>query len=340
MSLRELPKVELHCHLDGALRPATILELARERGVKLPADTAEGLTPHVQVRRTCTLTECLAVFELVYPLLRDARALERAAYELLEDSARDNIRYVEVRFAPSLNAAPGFSTDDALDAVVRGLDRGRVDFGVSSGVIVCLLRGHEPKRNRAAFETLKRGLLRRGAFGHPGAVGLDLAGDESRHPIGDYADFFLEARQLGIPATCHAGEVSVAEITAALELGVRRLGHATRLADDLTVQGAVARAGVAVEVNLTSNVRTGSVPSLERHPARRLFDARIPISFNTDDRGLFGIDLTHEYEAALHAGFSETEVARVALAAVDQLFLSDGDREVLRRQLAPAEAAT
>ncbi|MBI4346558.1 MAG: adenosine deaminase [Elusimicrobia bacterium] len=316
-SLREIPKVELHCHLDGALRPATILELGRAQGVRLPADRLPELIRHVQVTKPCTLTECLKVFDLVLPLLQDADSLARAAYELVEDSAQDNIRHLEVRFAPALHGSRGLSTDDAVAAVLRGLARGHARFGVSTGVIVCLLRGLPESRNAAAFESLRR------AYGS-GVVGLDLAGDESRFPIDAYAKFFERARELGIPATCHAGESRVQEIRAALDLGVARLGHATRLCDDASLLGEVARRGVAIEVNLTSNVRTGSVPSIESHPARTWFEAGIPLSLNTDDRGLFGIDLTHEYDQALLAGFTREELERLANGAMRQAFLPRG----------------
>ena len=135
-----------------------------------------------------------------------------------------------------------------------------------------------------------------------------------------------------------SGETLVAEAASALELGVARLGHATRLADDPKLVAETARRGVAVEVNLTSNVRTGSVRSIEDHPARRLHDAGVPLSFNTDDRGLFGIDLTHEYEQAGRAGFPFAELATIATRAVDQLFLSEPDRAALRRSFEGAEA--
>ncbi|MBI5202272.1 MAG: adenosine deaminase [Elusimicrobia bacterium] len=335
MSLRELPKVELHCHLDGALRPATILELARERGVKLPAGNVEALRPFVQVHGPCALSECLAVFERIYPLLKDDAALERVAYELVEDSAGDNIRHLEVRFAPALNAAPGFSTDDAVLAVLRGLERGRKEFGVTSGVLVCLLLGHGNDENRAAFDTLKRFWRPSNGVARPGVVGLDLAGDASRFDARAYAPYFEEARALGIPATCHAGEVpGPATLEFALDAGARRIGHGTALDGQEKLLRRVVDAKVAIELNLTSNVRTKSVARIEDHPARRFYQAGAKVSVNTDDRGLFGIDLTHEYEEARRAGFTTDELTRISLESVDQLFLPDADRASVRARFA------
>lgn len=333
-ALRLLPKVELHCHLDGSLRPATILELARERGVRLPAGTVEGIRPHVQVHGPCSLGECLAVFERIYPLLRDSAALERVAYELCEDSAADNIRHLEVRYAPMLNAAPGFSPEATVEAVLRGLRRGQEAFGVSSGVLLCLFRSHGARENGAVVSVLKHYYRSSNGLRTPSVVGMDLAGDETRFPTRLYAEFFEQARALGIPATCHAGEgPDPASLADALELGVRRIGHGTCLGAEPRLLAEVVRRRVAIEINLTSNLRTRSVAGLREHPARRFFDAGARMSFNTDDRGLFGIDLTHEYERALEAGFETEDVVRVSRDAVDQLFLPDADRAELRRRL-------
>lgn len=337
--LRDLPKVDLHCHLDGALRPRTVWELAKERKVKLPAGSLEELKAVVQVGAACaSLTECLRVFEILYPLLRDAAALERVAYELCEDSAAENIRHLEVRFAPMLNAKAGFSPEGAVEAVLKGLRRGLKDFGVTSGVIICLFRSHGPKESRAAFAALKRAWRKENGLAAPGVVGLDLAGDESRFPLSAYASFFEEAAALGIPATCHAGEAEGSrDLEDALALGVRRIGHALRLAGDDRLLGEVVRRGVALELNLTSNLRTRSAPSLRDHPALAFHRAGARLSFNTDDRGLFGIDLTHEYAQALGAGFTLDEVRKVARAAPEQAFLPAADlaRLATRFQEAP-----
>jgi adenosine deaminase len=330
--LWELPKVDLHCHLDGSLRPRTVLELAQERGVKLPAGTVEELTPHVQVGAACaTLEECLNVFKTVYPLLRDAAALERVAYELCEDSASENIRHLEVRYAPMLNAAPGFGPQETVEAVLRGLRRGRQDFGVSSGVILCLFRSHGSKENRAAFETLKRFYRADAGLDSPSVVGMDLAGDEGRFPIREYAEFFEEAAALEIPATCHAGETpGTSNLKDALELGVRRIGHGTQLPTDPDLVAEVAKRRLPIEISLTSNLRTSAVSDLRSHPARELYRRGVRLSFNTDDRGLFGIDLTHEYGLALEAGFTFPELRAIALDSLEQLFLPEHEIAALR----------
>lgn len=325
---RRMPKVELHCHLDGALRVGTVLDLARRASVKLPADNEQDLAPFVQVAPACrSLREFLDVFDLLYPLLRTSEAVERIAYELVEDSSRENIRHLEVRFAPLLQATPSFPLEEVVQAALRGLERGRKDFGTTSGILLCLFRSHSPAENRKAFEALRK------AYDGRTVVGMDLAGDEARHPTMEFAEFFEQAKRHGIRATCHAGEtVGTANLEAALELGVDRIGHGTHLMEGETLLKEVVRRRVPLEIGLTSNVRTKSVPDLASHPFVRFHKAGVRLSLNTDDRGIIGIDLTHEYEAALSLGLSQEELVALSLDAVDQLFLPEPDRASLRRR--------
>lgn len=333
--LRRFPKTDLHCHLDGSLRPATVLELGRSLGAKLPADNTDDLAPFVQVAPTCrSLKEFLDVFALLYPLLRSPEAVERVAYELLEDCAADNIRHVEVRFAPVLQEAPSFTTDQVVSAALKGLRRGMKAFGVTSSVIVCLFRSHGPKENRRAFNTLKRFFRADPGPGEePSVVGLDLAGDEARHPTIGFSSYYEEARSLGIHTTCHAGETSGTEnLSAALELGVMRIGHGTHLMEDRALLEQVVRRRVPLEIGLSSNVRTKAVDGLENHPALSFHRAGVPVTLNTDDRGIIGIDLTHEYAEALKLGFSLDELAGLASASVEHLFLPPARRRRLKRR--------
>lgn len=330
--LLRLPKTDIHCHLDGSLRPATVLDLARRFDVKLPADNVKDLTPHVQVAPTCrSLREFLDVFDLLYPLLRHASAVERIAYELIEDCAAENIRHVEVRFAPSLQAHDKFRTDAVVEAVLKGLRRGLADFGTTSSVIICLFRSHGPKENRWAFETLKKFFRKDAKLEEPSVVGVDLAGDEARYPTMMYADFYEEAKSLGIWTTCHAGETQgTANLKAALELSVMRIGHGIHLMEDQGLMKEVVRRGVPLEIGISSNVRTKSVPDFESHPARPFFQAGVPITLNTDDRGILGIDLTHEYGEALRLGFTLEELKAISLSSIEHLFLPKPERAKLR----------
>lgn len=324
LALRRLPKADLHCHLDGSLRVRTVLELARALGLKLPADTAQGLKRHVQVAPTCrSLAEFLKVFHVLYPLLRNADALERISLELLEDCAAENIRYVEVRFAPLLNAAPGFDENAVMEAVLKGLARGERSTGVKWGVIVCLFRSHSVAENRKAFNVMKR-------FYGRGVVGLDVAGDEARHPTMEFARFFEEANRLGIPSTCHAGETEgTANLKAALELKVQRIGHGTHLMEDSRLLLEAARRKVAVEVGLTSNLLTRSVSDLREHPMLSFYYLGVPVTLNTDDRGILGIDLTHEYVTAHGLGLGLPELVNIARTGFNSLFTTPHRKRAL-----------
>ncbi|MFH1726686.1 MAG: adenosine deaminase [Elusimicrobiota bacterium] len=330
--LRAMPKVDSHCHLDGSLRPETVLDLAKRLNIRLPADNAADLRRFVTVSPDCrSLEEFLEVFERLYPLLRDPASLERIAYELTADCAAENIRHLEVRFAPALQAHDKFPIPQVVEATLRGLRRGLKDHAVTSGVILCLYRGLGRKENRATLEGLKSFYDPANGLAEPGVVGMDLAGDEASHPIAEYADLFQEARRLGIPSTCHAGETGGAEnVRGALELGVRRIGHGVGVHGDEPLLREIVRRRIPLEISITSNLRTKSVRDLASHPLRRFYEAGAPVTLNTDDPGVIGIRLTDEYRTARGMGFSIDELARVAIEAVDHLFLPAGDRKTLK----------
>ena len=333
-TLLKLPKTDIHCHLDGSLRPQTVLELGKKYGVKLPADNLKDLTPHVQVAPTCrSLKEFLDVFHVLYPLLQHSEAVERIAYELVEDCAAENTRHVDVRFAPSLQAHDKFRTDAVVEATLKGLKRGFKDFGTSSSVIICLFRSHGPKENRWAFESLKKYFKNDSTLEEPAVVGVDLAGDEARYPTIDYADFYREAKKLGIWMTCHAGETKgTANLEAALQLDVHRIGHGTHLLEDARLMAEVVKRKVPLEIGISSNIRTKSVSDFESHPAPKFYKAGVEITLNTDDRGILGIDLTHEYQEALRLGFSLEQLAALSRRSVEHLFLPESQKARLRKR--------
>ena len=327
---REMPKVETHVHLDGALAPETVQRLARDQGHAPLAglDLAEIRRRTVVDAPRENLAAVLRAFETVYPLLRTPEALRLAALELTAAAARQNIRYLEVRFAPALQATAAFPQEAVLDAVFAGLADGHREHGVASAVIVCLIRPPafvDLATNRAMLELA---IARRGQ----GVVAIDLAGDESAAPLADYADLFRRARAGGLGLTAHAGEVAGSrDLETALELGVDRVSHATLLAERPDLLAELVRRGIPIEVNLTSNLRTGAVADLARHPVREWFRAGARIALSTDDPGVFANDLAGEY-LLLHRelGFTPVELATVALEGIDALFLPAAERARLR----------
>ncbi|MEE8425610.1 MAG: adenosine deaminase [Elusimicrobiota bacterium] len=327
-----MPKTDLHCHLDGSMRVETVLELAKKHRVRMPADTVEDLRRFVTVSPTCgSLADFLNVFNYIYPLIRDAESVERITYELIEDCAKENIRHVEVRDAPVIHAHEKFTAAQFVEAALKGLRRGLKDFGVTSGFIVGLFRSHSPKENRVAFDAVKRFHRPGNGLKEPGVVGMDLCGDEARFPTMEFADFYQEARGLGIPTTCHAGETEGTEnLHAALELHVGRIGHGTHLFEDEKLLDRVVEQRVPVEVGISSNLLTKSVARAEDHPIREFHRRGVRVSINTDDRGMIGIDLTHEFETAHKIGFTIEQLMELSADSVEHLFLPEEDRRKLK----------
>jgi adenosine deaminase len=285
--LRRIPKAELHCHLDGSLRPATLAELAREHRVALPDSDPEAVRAYMRVDNAHNLEEYLARFAVTLSVLQTAEALERVAYELAEDVARDGVRYLEVRYAPVLNVRHGLSLGAVLEAPLRGLERAERDHGVISRVIVCALRTLTPdvsmQMARLAAE-----------FRHHGVVGFDLAGAEKGHPAADHESAFQHAIAHGLSCTCHAGEGwGPDSVRQAVHVcGAKRVGHATRLIEDPELTEDVARRGVALEICLEQPadarggiVRRASAASLLRPGTGRCAQYRQPAHERRDARG-------------------------------------------------------
>ena len=326
--LSALPKAELHVHLDGSLRPTTLLELARERDVDLPADTPGALESYMTVDEGRSLVEYLERFEVTLSVMQDAEALERIAYELAEDHAAENVRYLEVRFCPLLSTERGLSTEAVVEATVRGLRRCEAEHDIRASLIVCTLRTFDPARSLELAEVAL-------AYRDRGVCGFDIAGAEEGHPVQDHVEAFDRVAAEGLPVTIHAGEAyGPASIRQALDVGhAARIGHGTRLHEDRPLLDEVRRRGIPLEICLTSNVQTGAVDALETHPAHRYHLAGVPVTLCTDNRLMSGVSLTDEYRKAHEVlGFSWAELVDVARTGFVHAFAPEGVRaELLRR---------
>jgi adenosine deaminase len=323
-ALRRWPKAELHVHLDGCLRPATMLELARDQGIRLPADTADGLAQALYVKHAKNLEEYLTKYEITLSVMQTAAALERIAYEFVLDAAADGLRYVEVRYSPLLHR-PALTLAQAIEAPLAGLKRGETETGAKAGLIVCGIRTRPPAES---LELARAAADYRAA----GIVAFDLAGPERGFPARDHAAAFAYAAQHGIACTCHAGEGDGAEsIHQALhQCGAQRIGHGTRIGEDPALLQYVIERKVPLEMCLTSNLHTHAVPSLAEHPFKRYFDRGAVVTLNTDGRLMDGITLTDEYFVAQGVlGLSQAELARVVLNACESAFLPDFEKVAL-----------
>ncbi len=323
--LRRLPKAELHCHLDGSLRPSTMLELARDVGVTMPEDDADALREYMRVDDARNLEDYLARFGHTLSVMQTAEAMERIAYELAEDCAKEGVRYLEARYAPVLNIEAGLTLAEAVEAPLRGLARAEREYGIVARVIVCGIRNMDPSVSLQLAHLAVD-------FKDRGVVGFDLAGGEAGNPAERHKAAFDYAFAHGLPCTCHAGEGAGAESVAAAmhSCHAHRIGHGTRLVEDPALMAEAKAAGVAIECCLTSNVQTRAVPHLDEHPLRRYFDAGLKLSLNTDNRLMSGTDLVTEYAlAAKHQGFTFSELTRLARGGFENAFLPEAERQAL-----------
>lgn len=315
--LARLPKAELHVHLDGSLRPETMIELAREYGVELPATEPEALREYMHVQDARNLLDYLARFDITLSVMQTAESLERIAYELAEDAARENVRYIEVRYSPILHTAQGLSLTDAVDAPLRGLRAAERDLGIKTGLIICGLRHQEPE---IAVELAELAV----AYKDRGVIAYDLAGGEAGNPPTKFQQAFEIVADRNMAITIHAGEAAGPEsIHEALHrCRANRIGHGTRLFEDPDLLRYVNDFRIPIEINLTSNVQTRVVDDLASHPLRQYYDAGLVVSLNTDNRLMSATTLTEEYWRAHEAlDFDWNELTDLALMGFESAFL-------------------
>jgi adenosine deaminase len=323
--LRRLPKAELHCHLDGSLRPETMLELAREYGKPMPAADAEALRTYMHVTDARHLEDYLERFDVTLSVMQKAPALERITYELAEDAARDGVRYLEVRYAPVLNVREGLSLEEAVEAPLRGLARAEKEHGIVGRVIVTAIRN----MSSAVSEELAELAV---AYRNQGVVGFDLAGGEVGFPARAHKRAFEYARCHEMACTCHAGEGDGPDsVRQAVHVcGANRLGHATRLIEDRSLTDYCNDRRITLEICLTSNVQTRVASSYAAHPFREYFDRGLNVVLNTDNRLMSDVTLTDEYaHAARDLDFTFDELSRVALNGFESAFLPYEERRQL-----------
>lgn len=329
MDLHAVSKVELHRHLEGALRLQTILDLYREAGAPLPETSPEELAPRAQVLEPMgSLEEVLDVLELVQGSFTSYEAVERISYEAVEDLALDNVRLAELRFSPEFLCQKGnLDWDEAMEAIAHGVERGAREHDVAVGLISIFSRdfGVESGTRTVGFTLRHAERL----------VGFDIAGDERAYPPNLYRELIRPIHAAGIHVTTHYGESGPAEYArdAILELGSERLAHGVSVAWDPEVTALARDRAIPLDMCPTSNRLTHAVDSLAEHPALRLLREGLRITLNTDDPGLFGIDLTHELVVARdELGFGEDDLRLATRHALEASFLPDDVKADVRRR--------
>lgn len=333
--LRRLPKAELHVHLDGSLRASTMLELGEAAGVPMPVNDPALLRVHMRVDDARHLEDYLARFDLTIALLQTPEAIERVAYEMCEDAARDGIWYLEVRYCPMLSCRRGLTLDDVITAEWKGLQRGERDFGITARIVCCSLRHYDPA---LSLEIARHAVSAR----HLGVVGFDLAGGEAGRPPSRHAAAFDTAARGGLGITVHAGEAAGAEsiAEAIFRCHANRLGHGTRLWEDPVLQDYVRDRRICVEANITSNIQTRAVPDAASHPVRRYVSEGLNVTLGTDNWLMSDVTLSSEYQLAQTAlGFSREEITGMLLNGFESAFLPWPERRQLIDRVRSALAA-
>lgn len=322
-----LPFIDLHRHLDGNVRLQTILDLGRQHNIRLPGDTIETLRPHVQVTEVMPdLITWLNKLHWMIAVLGDYDACRRIARENMEDAKAEGIDYLELRFSPYFMAGPNqLNPAKVVEAVVAGIEEGRAQTGLKVNLIGILSRTFGVEACKIELEAL---LTQRAHL-----VALDLAGDEKNFPAELFTGHFQRGRDAGWAITVHAGEAGGApSVWAALQkLGATRIGHGIRAIDDPKLLDHLREHRIGLEVNLTSNVQTNTVPSFIEHPMKQFLARGLLATINTDDPVISGIDLRHEYEvAAPAAGLTPVEIVQTQRNALEIAFLTKEEKAALK----------
>ncbi len=322
-----IPKVELHRHLEGSLRVETLLEIGQDHGIIHNKQT-KTLRPLVQMGEDepYTFENFLSKFTALRSFYRSPKVIGRITREAIQDAAKDNIRYLELRFTPvALSKVEGFPLDQVIDWVIEGAREGQEIYGVKTRLIASINRhegvGLAKKVVRLAIQRRDRGI-----------VGLDLAGNEAKFSAKPFVGCFKQAQQAGLHVTVHAGEWNGAHNVAEAieEIGATRIGHGVRTMEDEAVVKLARRQKTVFEVCITSNYQSGVVTDLRQHPYPRMLDAGLSATLNTDDPSVSNITLAEEYQVACETLEVPLSVLRPQImAAARAAFLPQEEKETL-----------
>ncbi|MDT0396096.1 MULTISPECIES: adenosine deaminase [Streptomyces] len=338
-TLRRLPKAVLHDHLDGGLRPATVVELAEAVGHTLPTTDPDELAAwYVEAANSGDLVRYIATFEHTLAVMQTREGLLRTAEEYVLDLAADGVVYGEVRYAPELNTRGGLTMREVVETVQEGLAAGTAKAAAAGtpvrvGTLLCGMRMFDRVREAADLAV---------AFRDAGVVGFDIAGAEDGFPPADHLDAFAHLRRESVPFTIHAGEAhGLPSIHQALQVcGAQRIGHGVRITDDI-VDGKLGRLAswvrdrrIALEMCPTSNLQTGAATSIAGHPVTALKDLGFRVTLNTDNRLVSGTTMTREMSLLVEqAGWTVEDLRTVTVNAVKSAFLPFDERNALLRDV-------
>ena len=315
----KLPKVELHCHLDGSLSQGFV-----EKRLGRPVGKEE-----LSVSDDCTsLAEYLEKFDLPGQCLRDEEGLEEAGYDVLRSMKQENVIYSEIRFAPLLSETEDMNCNKVIEAVLKGLERGKKEFGIDFGLIVCAMRHHSEEMNWRMIRTAREYL-------GSGVCAADLAGAEALYPMSEFMDIFTETKKMGMPFTLHAGECGNPQnVIDSINVGAGRIGHGIAMRGNQEIRKMVKKAGIGIEMCPISNLQTKSVNSMAEYPMREFLDAGLKVSVNTDNRTVSNTSLTKELEfIQKNYGIRDEEILQMMKNAIDTAFADDSIKDKICKML-------
>lgn len=317
--LRALPKVELHCHLDGSLSKA-FLEKRLKRTVR---------DEEIHVSDDCrNLQEYLEKFDLPGECIQDEEGLKEAGYDVLRQMKAENICYAEVRFAPLLSTMKGLNCRQVIETLIAGMEQGKAEFGVDYGIITCAMRHHSQEENYRMLKIAREYLGR-------GVCGADLAGAEAMYPMSDFMELFRETKKLGMPFTLHAGECGNAQnIKDSVDAGALRIGHGIAMRGDRALQQELKEKGIGIEMCPISNLQTKAVQSEAEYPLKEFLKEGLKVSINTDNRTVSNTTLTKELKFIQeHYGVTDEEILRMMRNAAETSFAPEEVKKCILDQL-------
>lgn len=324
--IKQLPKLDLHCHLDGSVSMDTMETLLKKQGITMPW---EELQNALEVSEDCpNLTQYLKKFDLPLKCLQAEEALRLAAFDLLKNAAAENVKYIEVRFAPSAHQREGLNLRQILESVLEGIKVAESQFSIKASVIVCAMR-HETMENNLKMLGCSREYL------GEGVCALDLAGDEITYPTKHHAELFLKAKELSMPFTIHSGECGSSDnVKDAINLGAKRIGHGIAMCKDASIMKLCSDKRIGIEMCPTSNLQTKAVMNWIEYPLSQFLEQGILATINTDNRTVSNTNMTKELiKVYNNLQLDRDIICQLLKNAVDIAFADDAIKNGLLKEM-------
>ncbi|MCL6570612.1 MAG: adenosine deaminase [Bacillus sp. (in: Bacteria)] len=330
MNFAKLPKIELHCHLDGSLRPETIIDIARSEGISIPSFTIEEIKSELIAPLECkSLDEYLEKFAIPNLVMQSKANLRRITFELFEDSARENVKYMEVRFAPLLHTLGGLEVDEIITSVIAGMNDAENQYNIKGNLILSCMRTMSVE---SAFEVVKKGKK----FLGKGVVAIDLCASEEDGFCGRFVEPIALAREYGFRVTIHAGETGIGKnVLEAVELlGAERIGHGVFIKECVEAYNVVKQKQIVLEMCPTSNVQTKAVDKFSEHPIFNFYQDGIKVTVNTDNRTVSDTTMVNECEIIFtEFNMNANDYKNIYNTSVEACFADEETKEKLKKYL-------